>query len=65
VNLGDIVDKREDRKRPGDQVKQFRKAARELGCDESEARFQEALRTIAKQKPKIKHEKVSRSARDK
>jgi hypothetical protein len=33
----------------GDQVKQFRKAARELGCDESEERFQEALRAVAKQ----------------
>jgi hypothetical protein len=32
------------------QVAAFRKAARELGCDESEERFQEALRTIAKQK---------------
>jgi hypothetical protein len=37
---------------PKDQVQQFRKAARELGCDESEERFQEALRTIGKQKPK-------------
>jgi hypothetical protein len=34
------------------QVAAFRKAARELGCDESEARFQETLRKIAKQKPK-------------
>jgi len=34
------------------QVAGFRKAARELGCDESEERFQGALRTIAKQKPK-------------
>ncbi len=37
---------------PDDQVKAFRKAARELGCDESEERFQEALRTIAKRKPR-------------
>jgi hypothetical protein len=37
---------------PDDQVKRFRKAARELGCDESEERFQEALRTVAKHKPK-------------
>jgi hypothetical protein len=35
-----------------DQVKAFRKAARELGCDESEERFQDALRTLAKHRPK-------------
>jgi chaperonin GroEL (HSP60 family) len=29
----------------------FRKAARELGCDESEDRFRDALRTVAKAKP--------------
>jgi hypothetical protein len=34
-----------------DQRAAFKKAARELGCDESEERFQEALRTVAKQKP--------------
>ena len=34
------------------QVEAFRKAARELGCDDSEDRFQAALRTIAKHKPK-------------
>jgi hypothetical protein len=34
-----------------EQIKAFRKAARELGCDESEKRFQQALRTITKQKP--------------
>ena len=33
------------------QVKKFRKAARALGCDESEERFQEALRTVAGSKP--------------
>ena len=33
------------------QVQTFRKAARELGCDDSEERFQETLRTIAKRKP--------------
>ena len=30
----------------------FRKAARDLGCDENEQRLKDALRTIAKQKPK-------------
>jgi hypothetical protein len=33
------------------QVKTFRKAARELGCDPSEQRFQDALRMVAKAKP--------------
>jgi hypothetical protein len=40
------------KKNETDQVKAFRKAARELGCDENEERFQGALRTIAKAKPK-------------
>lgn len=38
--------------KPEDQMKAFRKAARELGTDNSEERFQEALRTVAKHKPK-------------
>jgi hypothetical protein len=40
--------------RPDDrkQATAFRKAARELGCDDNEERFQEALRTVAKAKPK-------------
>jgi hypothetical protein len=42
------------------QVAAFRRAARELGCDESEERFQEALRTVAKQKPKPKLRTQSR-----
>jgi hypothetical protein len=33
------------------QISEFRKAARELGCDGSEERFQNALRKIAKHKP--------------
>ncbi len=37
---------------PSDQVKAFRKAARELGCEENEDRFKEALRAIAKPKAK-------------
>lgn len=32
----------------GNQHKAFIKAARELGCDESEARFNEALRNLVK-----------------
>ena len=38
-------------KLPEDQTRAFRKAARELGCDDNEERFQEALRTLAKTKP--------------
>jgi len=39
--------------KPTDQVKAFRKAARELGADDNEDRFREALRKIAKsQKPR-------------
>jgi hypothetical protein len=34
------------------QVAAFRKAARELGADDNEERFKEALRTVAKHKPK-------------
>lgn len=37
--------------KPDDQAKAFRKAARELGCDSDEGQFQNALRTIAKAKP--------------
>ncbi len=33
------------------QVTAFRKAARELGCDENEERFRDALRTVVKHKP--------------
>jgi hypothetical protein len=36
---------------PKRQVEAFRKAARELGCDESEERFQAALRAVTKAKP--------------
>jgi hypothetical protein len=35
-----------------DQAAAFRKAARELGCDDSEEQFQGALRKIARHKPK-------------
>ena len=47
--------------RESDQIRAFRKAARDLGCDESENRFKDALRMIPKQKPKSKPEsKVTR-----
>ena len=34
------------------QRKAFEEAARELGCDESEERFDETLRAVARHKPK-------------
>jgi hypothetical protein len=33
------------------QVATFRKAVRELGCEDNEERFKQALRTVAKAKP--------------
>lgn len=33
------------------QVRAFRKAARELGCEDNEDRFKAALRTVGKAKP--------------
>jgi hypothetical protein len=44
-----------------DQAKAFRKAARELGCDSDEGKFQDALRTIAKVKPRPQPSKKKRS----
>lgn len=48
------------------QARAFRKAARELGCDDNEGRFQNALRTIAKAKPSEKPGKrhSDRNAKD-
>ncbi|HEX8532970.1 MAG TPA: hypothetical protein VF662_02285 [Allosphingosinicella sp.] len=34
------------------QTDKFKEAARELGCDEDEARWDERLRKVAQQKPK-------------
>jgi hypothetical protein len=39
------------------QVAAFRKAARELGCDDNENRFKETLRALVKNKPKDKPKK--------
>lgn len=39
------------KKTQGKQVAGFRKAARELEADESESRFDTALKTVAKHKP--------------
>jgi hypothetical protein len=35
------------------QSERFKQAARELGCDESEERFDKALKAVAKHKPKV------------
>jgi hypothetical protein len=45
-----MADPKDTKQRHSDQIRDFRRAARELGCDESEERFQEALRTVAKRK---------------
>ncbi len=39
------------------QAAKFRETARELGCNESEEHFDEALRAVAKHKPKPKRPK--------
>jgi len=41
----------EKRKPQSNQVRAFRKAARELGADESEANFDAALKKVARHKP--------------
>lgn len=48
------------------QIHAFRKAARELGCEPDEKRFQDALRTVAKAKPSEKPSKghPDRQAKD-
>ena len=43
------------------QGKRFKRAARKLGCDGSEERFEKALRTIARQKPTEPPKPVKRS----
>jgi len=45
---------------PEDVVKAFRKAARELGCYQSERRFQEALFEIGRHKPEKRASRGSR-----
>jgi len=43
--------KPKEKQSPRAQVAAFRKAARDLGCDDDEERFRDALRTVAKHKP--------------
>jgi hypothetical protein len=49
-------------KSDAEQAKAFRKAARELEADESEERFQDALRKVAKAKPQPLPPKKSKRA---
>jgi hypothetical protein len=44
-----------------DQHDRFKQLARELGCDEDEAAFEEALRKVAQSKPAPKHEPKKRT----
>jgi hypothetical protein len=57
--------KDQDQDQDQDQVKAFRKAARELGCDETEERFQNALRKIAKPRAKAGLSEKSPKSRSK
>ena len=43
-----------------DQIKAFRKAAREAGCDDNEEQFQDALRKVAKAKSQSSQPKAKR-----
>jgi hypothetical protein len=46
------------------QLAAFRKAARELGADESEERFKDTLRTLARNKPKPAQSKPRPKSQD-
>jgi hypothetical protein len=48
--------------KPTDQVKAFRKAARELGADAGDAQFKGVLRTLAKAKPQPQPPKKAKGA---
>jgi hypothetical protein len=45
---------------PKEQLRAFRKAAREAGADDNEERFQDALRTMARPKPLSKKDSDKR-----
>ena len=40
-----------DNQKSADQLERFKETARQLGCDEDEAAFDEKLKVIARQKP--------------
>ncbi len=46
------------------QIDRFKELARELGCDEDEAAFDEALKKVAETKPLPKHEPKKRRKRE-
>jgi len=46
-----------EKKKGDEQLRAFRKAAREFGCEDNEARFKAALRAVGKAKPSQKTEK--------
>jgi hypothetical protein len=48
---------------PSDQGATFIRAARELGCDESEERFDAALKAVAKHKPTDEKTKARKKAK--
>jgi hypothetical protein len=50
--------------KPNEQLRAFRKAAREAGCDDNEDRFQSALRTVAKAKPSVEKPKRSQQQQE-
>jgi hypothetical protein len=47
------------------QLAKFKKAAREIGCDEDEAAFEERLRRIAKAPPPTDHKPKKKKSRSK
>jgi hypothetical protein len=47
--------------KPADQAKAFRKAARELGADAGDDQFKGVLRTLAKHKPLPEKDRKSRT----
>jgi len=47
-----------------DQIDRFKELARELGCDEDEAAFDEALKKLAEVKPLPKYEPKRRQPKE-
>jgi hypothetical protein len=46
-----------------EQIRQFKKAARELGCEDNEERFKDALRAVGKKKPQHRGASTRASAK--
>jgi hypothetical protein len=45
------------------QIDRFKELARELGCDEDEAKFEDALKRLAESAPLPKHEPKKRATK--